>query len=79
MDILEAAMGGAKKTRIGQRANLNPDMLNKHFLPLVKGGLIAKYKNPDGDDLYRTTDEGRALLKMGRAFYGLLSKKLRAT
>ncbi len=76
MDILKAAQREAKKTHIQQRANLNPDILNKYFPLLLKAGLIANHRDPDGDIRYQITDEGRDLLKKGVIFYELLPKKL---
>lgn len=74
MDILRAALEGAKKTRIGQRANVNPQSFKRMFHELLRGGFIVRYKNPDGDVLYTVTDRGKALLKVGETFYALLEK-----
>jgi predicted transcriptional regulator len=67
VDILEAASGGAKKTHIMQRANLNPVMFKKYFPVLLTHGLVVKEDDPDGGSLYRLSGDGRALLKMFRA------------
>ena len=32
------------------------------------------YEDSDGDKAYRTSDAGKALLKMGRGFYDLLDR-----
>jgi len=67
-DILRAAPGGAKKTHIMQRANLNPLMFKKYFPVLLTNGLVVEDGDPDGGSLYRVSAEGKALLKMYRAF-----------
>lgn len=77
MEVLRAALGGAKKTHIQFRANLNPEMLNRYLSLMMRSGLIERYVNSDGDALYRTTEEGRALLRVGEEFYTLLWKKLK--
>lgn len=66
-DILRAAYGGAKKTHIMQRANLNPLMFKKYFPVLLTNGLVVKGDDPDGGSVYRLSAEGKALLKMYRA------------
>lgn len=68
MDILNAASGGAKKTHIMQRANLNPLMFKKYFPVLLRNGWVVEDGDPDGGSLYKVSAEGRALLKMYRAF-----------
>jgi predicted transcriptional regulator len=67
VDILEAASGGAKKTHIMQRANLNPVMFKKYFPMLLRNGFLVVDGDPDGGSLYRLSGDGRALLKMFRA------------
>jgi predicted transcriptional regulator len=64
MDILRAVFDGAKKTHIMYGANLS------------YRSFISAYKDSDGNDVYRLTDKGRALLRDGMAFYmNLLSEK----
>lgn len=55
-DILEAAMGGARKTHIMYRANLSFNMLCRYLGLLTTNGLLS----PDTsmDELYRTTEKG---------------------
>ena len=67
VDILKAASGGAKKTHIMQRANLNPLMFKNYFPGLLRNGLIVEDDDPDGGSLYRLTVEGAAWLKTCRA------------
>jgi len=62
-DILRAAYGGAKKTHIMQRANLNPLMFKKYFPILLTNGLVVKGDDPEGGSVYRLSAEGKALLK----------------
>lgn len=75
MNILEVVSGGAKKTQIIQRANLNYLTFKRIFPVLLEGGFIVEEEDPDGSVLYHLTDEGRALLKSGRAFYALLLER----
>ena len=63
MEILQAALNGAKKTHIIYRVNLNHLRFNKYFPGLLAEGLIAKDTNCNGDTLYRTTEKGKALLR----------------
>jgi len=64
IDILSEALKGVNKTRIMYRANLNFLRFNKYFGELVELGLVELVDNPDESGLvYRTTDEGRALLE----------------
>lgn len=72
-DILKAASGGAKKTHIMQRANLNPLIFKKYFPVLLRNGWVVEEDDPDGGSLYRLSAEGRVLLKM----YGALRSKFR--
>jgi predicted transcriptional regulator len=67
VDIFKATFGGAKKTHIMQRANLNPVMFKKYFPVLLRNGWIVKEDDPNGGSLYRLSAEGKALLKMYRA------------
>lgn len=67
VDILNAASGGAKKTHIMQRANLNPLMSRKYFSMLLRNGWVVEDGDPDGGSVYRLSGDGKALLKMFRA------------
>jgi predicted transcriptional regulator len=73
VDVLEATFGGAKKTHIMQRANLNPVMFKKYFPVLLRNGWVVKEDDPDGGSLYRLSAEGKTLLKM----YKVLRAKFR--
>lgn len=75
VDILRAAYGGAKKTHIMQRANLNPLMFRKYFPVLLTNGWVVEDGDPDGGSLYRVSAEGKALLKMYRALRAKFRKK----
>ena len=61
--ILEAAVGGAKKTRIMHWADVNYQSFKRYFPVLLDDGLIVKVEDPDGGEMYRTTEEGRIVLK----------------
>ena len=74
-DILKAASVGAKKTRIMQRANLNPWMFKKYFPVLLKNGLIVDDDDPDGGSMYALTDKGKEVLKMYRVLRAKFRKE----
>jgi len=76
MDILEASSGGAKKTHIMQRANLNPVMSKKYFPVLLRNGWVVENGDPDGGSLYSLSAEGKALLKMFRALRAKFPKEI---
>ena len=67
MDILEISLNGAKKTHIMHKANLNFSMLRRYLQQLLSKGLLEKIDNPYEDDYYKTTDEGREVLKIYKA------------
>lgn len=75
VDILKAAYGGAKKTHIMQRANLNPLLFKKYFPMLLRNGWVVDEDDPDGGSLYRLSAEGKALLKMYRALRAKFRKE----
>ncbi|WP_319507956.1 winged helix-turn-helix domain-containing protein [uncultured Methanolobus sp.] len=54
VEILRAALEGAKKTHIVYRANLNFEVVNKYLSLLKEKGLIEQK-----DNLYVTTEKGR--------------------
>ena len=58
MDILKICMGGAGKTEIVYRGNLNFKMLKNYLAELEKRGLIE-----ERNSLIYTTDSGRLFLK----------------
>jgi len=67
IDILSEASGGANKTRIMYRANLNFLRFNRYFGELLDAGLVEVVDNPgskSGVIVYRTTEKGRELLKV---------------
>jgi predicted transcriptional regulator len=76
VDILKAAFGGAKKTHIMQRANLNPLMFHKYFPLLLKNSLVVKKNDPDGGSMYGLSDEGKEFLKMYRTLRARLNKEV---
>ena len=59
MEVLEGAQGGAKKTHIMHRANLNYLRVSRLLDDLSSRGLIAEEEDPDGGVLYQLTEEGR--------------------
>lgn len=75
--ILKASLGGAKKTHIQYRANINSDMLNRYFDKLLKSGYIEESMDNDGDIIYCTTEKGLRLLKIGKAYHATLLEALK--
>jgi len=59
--MLRAALGGARKSHIAYRANLNPKYLKEYLNLLMKSGLIEK----DGKK-YKTTNRGIKFLNLFR-------------
>ena len=76
VDILKAAFGGAKKTHIMQRANLNPLMFHKYFPLLLKNSLVVKKNDPNGGSIYGLSAEGKEFLKMYRALRARFRKEI---
>lgn len=60
VDILRVATGGAKKSHIVYRANLNFKIVKKYLNDLRKSGLIAE---PEDNNLYTTTQKGLSYLQ----------------
>jgi predicted transcriptional regulator len=55
---------GANKSRVMYRANFNFLRFKRYFY-LLNNGLIVEVNNPtSGKVVYKTTDEGEALLKV---------------
>ncbi|MEM1506716.1 MAG: DUF4364 family protein [Candidatus Bathyarchaeia archaeon] len=73
-DMLEAAMNGAKKTRIMHIANVNYHSFRKYFNMLLEDGLIAEIKDANGETIYRTTEAGIEHLKMFSRFLNRMKK-----
>jgi len=67
-------LGGAKKTHIMHRTNLNR-MVNKYIQMLLDAGFIVKCNDPDRGVLYKTTEKGREFLRLGKQFYERLKLK----
>jgi predicted transcriptional regulator len=67
--ILEAANGGATKTKIMYKAYLSYAQLKEYLAVLTENGLMAR--DVDGD-LYRTTSKGIKFLETSRKLGGLL-------
>ncbi|HEY9406537.1 MAG TPA: winged helix-turn-helix domain-containing protein [Nitrososphaera sp.] len=67
--ILEAANGGATKTKIMYKAYLSYAQLKEYLAVLIENGLMAR--DVDGD-LYRTTSKGIKFLETSRKLGGLL-------
>ncbi|MBM3292024.1 transcriptional regulator [Candidatus Bathyarchaeota archaeon] len=59
VDILEAALNGANKTRIVYRSNLNFAIVRSYLDNLMKTGLLIV----DVDGSYRTTGKGAKFIK----------------
>jgi len=59
-DILKVALGGAKKSHIVYRANLNFAIIKEYLENLSSSGLLTIPVN--GSKLYTTTDKGIAFV-----------------
>jgi len=68
-DILQAARGGAKKTQIAYRTNLNHRYVNKYLGTLIRAGLISR----EGK-LFKTTRNGFEFLQFFEEIKKNLSK-----
>ena len=73
-DVLSEALGGANKTRLMYRCNLNFGRFNRYLRELVESGLIERVGSNPGDSvIYKTTDKGRELLQVLRKANDLMS------
>jgi predicted transcriptional regulator len=72
--ILEAANGGATKTRIMYRAFLSYAQLREYLSVLVENNLIEYL---EGIQIYKTTEKGLNLLKMHNEIGELLQTPIR--
>ncbi|SFM23385.1 winged helix-turn-helix domain-containing protein [Methanolobus profundi] len=61
VEILRAALEGAKKTHIVYRANLNFEVVNRYLSLLKEKGLIEQKGN-----LYVTTDKGKEFQEIAK-------------
>jgi len=60
--MLDAAIGGAVKTRIMYKANVNFVQHNEYLKCLLEASLIRAVKR-DGKTYYETTEKGKLLLR----------------
>ncbi|RLI40635.1 DNA-binding protein [Candidatus Bathyarchaeota archaeon] len=74
IDILSEALSGANKTRLMYRCNLNFLKFNRYLKELMDAGLIECIEtSPDDIAVYKTTEDGRKLLKVLRKANEFLS------
>jgi predicted transcriptional regulator len=73
-DILQVAMNGSKKTRIMHMANVNYHSFCKYFKMLLEDGLIAEYRDSNGELIYKTTETGIEHLKIFAHFSNRIKK-----
>ena len=74
IDILSEALSGANKTRLMYRCNMNFLRFNRYLKELMDAGLIELVDtSPDGVAVYKTTEDGRELLKVLRKANEFLS------
>jgi predicted transcriptional regulator len=59
--ILEAANGGATKTKIMYKAFLSYAQLKEYLTVLIENGLLEYI---EGEQIYRTTEKGNRFLKI---------------
>lgn len=62
VEILSIANGGANKTKIIYKANLNFNRANRYLKELTEMGLII-VERINGKVIYRTSEKGKAFLK----------------
>ena len=67
--ILDAANGGATKTKIMYKAMLSYNQLKEYLSVLIKNNLI-EYR--DGNKIFKTTEKGLNLLKIHNEMIELL-------
>ncbi|MFL6362293.1 MAG: winged helix-turn-helix domain-containing protein [Nitrososphaeraceae archaeon] len=67
--ILEAANGGATKTKIMYRAFLSYAQLREYLSVLIANNLLDYI---EGSQTYKTTEKGLSFLKMNNEIAGLL-------
>ena len=66
-DILSEALDGANKTRLMYHCNMNFLRFNRYLDELLEAGLLVRMdSNPSNVVLYKTTDNGRELLRVLR-------------
>lgn len=63
VDILSEALGGANKTRIMYRANLNFMRFNDYLSEMLENGLLEEKNGNNGRIVYAATENGKALLE----------------
>ena len=71
-NILDAANGGATKTKIMYTAFLSYNQLKEYFSILIENNLIEYL---DGTQTYKTTEKGLNCLKMYREIGEFLKQK----
>jgi len=64
-DILRVARGGAKKTWIVYRANLNFKIVKDYLSEMMGKGLLEAHR---GSAIYKTTEKGREFLEQYESF-----------
>jgi len=73
-DILSEALEGANKTRLMYHCNMNFMRFNRYLEELLEAGLLVRVdSNPNSVVLYKTTDNGRELLRVLRRANEFLS------
>jgi len=73
-DILSEALEGTNKTRLMYHCNMNFLRFNRYLEELLEAGLLVRVdSNPNSVILYKTTDNGRELLRVLRRANEFLS------
>ena len=72
-NILDAANGGATKTKIMYKAYLSYNQLREYLSILIENSLIEYL---DGTQTYKTTEKGLNLLKMHNEMAELLQQTI---
>jgi len=66
IDILEATSKPQNKMRIMYQANLNYVRFSRYLTDFLSTGFVEAMKDTDGRWVYRTTQQGKALLEVLR-------------
>ena len=73
IDILEAALTPTNKMRIMYKSNLNFERFNRYLSDLLRKNFVEEMYNGQGKRVFKTTEQGKALLNTLRDAQELMS------